>query len=73
MFIKKRNGFVVPVELYIKFHHSIDFQYTFLAIIKPFYEMTPFANGVKHHIDQLLFLVVDNDEEGCVTDYSDSI
>lgn len=42
MFIKKSNGYVIPVELYIKFHYSIDYQYTFLAIIKPFFEMTPF-------------------------------
>lgn len=51
MFIKKNNGYVIPVELYIKFHYSIDYQYTFLAILKPFYEMAPFANGVKYNIN----------------------
>jgi hypothetical protein len=25
MFIKKANGYVIPVELYIKFHYSIDY------------------------------------------------
>ncbi len=49
MFIKKANGYVIPVELYIKFHYSIDYQYTFLAVIKPFYEMAPFADGVKYN------------------------
>jgi hypothetical protein len=34
--------------------------------------MTPFANGVKYHIDQLLFMVVDNEMEGCISDYSES-
>jgi hypothetical protein len=51
MFIKKANGYVIPVELYIKFHYSIDYQYTFLAVIKPFYEMAPFADGVKYNIN----------------------
>jgi PAS domain S-box-containing protein len=62
MFIKKANGYVIPVELYIKFHYSIEYQYTFLAIIKPFYEMAPFTNGVKYNINQLLFLIVDNED-----------
>ena len=51
MFIKKANGYVIPVELYIKFHYSIDYQYTFLAVIKPFYEMAPFSDGVKYNIN----------------------
>jgi hypothetical protein len=49
MFIKKANGYIIPVELYIKFHYSIDHQYVYLAIIKPFYEMSPFSNGVKYN------------------------
>ena len=59
MFIKKSNGYVIPVELYIKFHYSIDYEYTFLAVIKPFYEMAPFSNGVRYNINQLLFLIVE--------------
>ncbi len=51
MFIKKANGYVIPIELYIKFYYSIDYQYTFLAVIKPFYEMAPFADGVKYNIN----------------------
>lgn len=51
VFMKKINGYVIPVEIYIKFHFSIDYQYTFLAIVKPFYEMAPFANGVKYNIN----------------------
>jgi len=50
MFLKKKSGFVIPVELYIKFHYSIDYQYTFLAIVRPFYEITPFQNMVKYNI-----------------------
>jgi hypothetical protein len=61
MFVKKANGYVIPVELYIKFHYSIDYQYTFLAIVKPFFEMTPFTNGVKYNINQLIFLIVENE------------
>jgi hypothetical protein len=64
MFIKKANGYVIPVELYIKFHYSIDYHYTFLAIIRPFYQMAPFNNAVKYNIDQLLFMIVDNDDSG---------
>jgi hypothetical protein len=60
MFVKKSNGFVIPVELYIKFHYSIDYQYTFLAIIKPFYEMAPYTNMVKYNIMQIMFFVVDS-------------
>lgn len=71
MFIKKSNGYVIPVELYIKFHYSIDYQYTFLAIIRPFYEMSPFKNALKLNMDQLLFLIVDN-EDGRITEYSES-
>ena len=72
MFIKKSNGYVIPVELYIKFHFSIDYQYTFLAIVKPFYEMTPFANGVKYNINQLIFLIVENDADGRISEFSES-
>jgi hypothetical protein len=39
VFVKKANGYVIPVELFIKFHYSIDYKYTFLAVIKPLYEM----------------------------------
>jgi PAS domain S-box-containing protein len=72
MFIKKANGYVIPVELYIKFHYSIDYQYTYLAIIKPFYEMAPFSNGIKHNVNHLLFLIVDNDLDGRITEFSES-
>ena len=72
MFIKKSNGYVIPVELYIKFHYSIDYEYTFLAVIKPFYEMAPFANAVRYNINQLLFLIVDDDRDGRVTEFSES-
>jgi hypothetical protein len=72
MFIKKSNGYVIPVELYIKFHFSIDYQYTFLAIIKPFFEMSPFSNGVKYNLNQLIFLIVDNDNDGRITEFSES-
>jgi hypothetical protein len=51
MFIKKSNGYVVPVELYIKFHYSVEHQYTFLALFKPFSEMAPFNNAVKYNIN----------------------
>lgn len=72
MFIKKANGYVIPVELYIKFHYSIDYQYTFLAIIKPFFEMTPFGNGLKYNTEQLLFFLVDQEQGGMITEYSES-
>ncbi len=72
MFIKKANGYVIPVELYIKFHYSIDYQYTFLALVKPFFEMAPFGNGVKYNINQLLFLIVENEEDGRVSEFSES-
>jgi hypothetical protein len=72
MFIKKANGYVIPVELYIKFHYSIDYQYTFLAIIKPFFEMAPFGNGVSYNINQLIFLVVDNEQDGVITEFSEA-
>jgi len=60
MFLKKSTGYVVPVELYIKFHYSIDYEYTFLAIVKPFYEMSPYTNQVKYNTAQLMFFMVDN-------------
>lgn len=72
MFIKKKTGFVAPTEMFIKFHHSIDYQYTFLAIMKPFYEMAPFANGLRYTMDQLMFMIVENDVEGCISEFSDS-
>ena len=72
MFIKNANGYVIPVELYIKFHYSIDYQYTFLALVKPFFEMAPFANGVKYNINQLLFLIVENEEDGRISEFSES-
>lgn len=72
MFIKKANGYVIPVELYIKFHYSIDYQYTFLALVKPFFEMAPFGNGVKYNINQLIFLIVENEEDGRISEFSES-
>jgi hypothetical protein len=72
MFIKKSNGYVIPVELYIKFHYSIDYQYTFLALVKPFFEMAPFGNGVKYNINQLIFLIVENEEDGRISEFSES-
>lgn len=71
MFIKKSNGFVIPIELYIKFHYSIQYQYVFLAILKPFYEISPFSNGVKYNIDQLIFVITDS-EDGRIFEYSES-
>lgn len=71
MFVKKSNGYVIPVELFIKFHYSIDYHYVYLAIIKPFYEMSPFGNGVKYNIDQLIFMIADS-EDGRITEYSES-
>lgn len=73
MFIKKANGFVIPVELYIKFHYSTDYRYTFLAILNPFHEMAPFKNKVKYNINQLLFLIVEDDVEGRITECSQSL
>ena len=70
MFVKKSNGLVVPVELYIKFHFSLEYEYTFLAIITPLSEMAPFSNGVRYNINQLMFAIVD--EEGLVTEWSES-
>jgi hypothetical protein len=43
-----------------------------LAIVKPFYEMTPFANGVKYNINQLIFLIVENDSDGRISEFSES-
>jgi hypothetical protein len=71
MFLKKASGYVMPVELYIKFHYSIDFEYTFLAIVKPFYEMSPFTNLVKYNTSQLMFFIVDN-VFGEISEFSES-
>ena len=71
MFIRKSNGYIIPIELYIKFHYSIDYQYVYLALIKPFYEMAPFSNQVSYNIDQLIFLMTDSDD-GRVIEYSES-
>ena len=35
MFLKKKVGYVIPIELFIRFYYSVDYQYTFLAIIQP--------------------------------------
>lgn len=72
MFVKKANGYVVPVEIYIKFHFSTEYKYTFLAIVKPYTQMRPFHNEQSYKLDQLLFLIADNDIEGLVTEYSQS-
>jgi hypothetical protein len=73
MFIKRSNGYVIPVELYIKFHYSYELRYNFLAVISPFHEMAPFGNRIKYNIDQLLFLLVADDIEGEITEYSESL
>lgn len=73
MFIKKTNGYVIPIELYIKFYYSMEYRYTFLAVINPFHEMMPFANRVKYNINQLLFLLVENELEGRVAEQSESL
>ena len=51
MFIKKANGFIFPAELSIRFHYSIEHQYTFLAVLRPLQEMIPFANGVSYPVN----------------------
>ncbi|CDW72555.1 UNKNOWN [Stylonychia lemnae] len=71
MFVKKSNGYVIPIELFIKFHYSIEYQYVYLAILKPFYEMAPFSNGVRYNTDQLLFVITDGDD-GRIFEYSES-
>lgn len=71
-FLKKANGYIIPAEMYTKFYYSIDYQYTFLAVCKPYYEMSPFGNDVKYNIDQLLFMIVGNDNEGRITEISES-
>jgi hypothetical protein len=71
MFLKKANGFVIAVELYIKFHYSIDYDYTFLAIVNPFYEISPFTNGIKYNTGQLMFFLVDN-SQGSISEFSES-
>lgn len=71
MFLKKSNSYVIPVELYIKFHYSIDYEYTFLAIVKPFYEISPFTNLVKYNNSQLMFFIVDS-TLGEITEYSET-
>ena len=58
--------------MFIKFHHSIEYQFTFLAIMKPFTEMTPFSSGISYTMDQLLFMIVEDDMEGSISEYSDS-
>ena len=73
MLINKSNGFLITVELYIKFHYSLDYRYTFLAIINPFHEMASFNNKVKYNIIQLLFLVVEDDIEGTITECFQSL
>lgn len=71
MFVKKASGFVIPVELLIKFHYSIDHQYVFLAILTPMFDMAPFSSGVRLNIGQLIFVLADN-EEGRIFEYSES-
>lgn len=71
MFIKKANSYVIPVELYIKFHYSVEYQYIFLAILTPLYEIAPFNNGVKYNLNQVAFILTDN-EDGIITEYSES-
>ena len=72
MFIKKQNGFVFPCQLFIKFHYSHNLHYTFLAIVKPLYQMAPFSDGVSHHLNNLHFLIVDSEPEGTIIEMSES-
>ena len=71
-FIKRSNGYVIPVELFIRFYFSLEHSYTFLGIIKPFLEMAPFRNGKSYSTSDLIFLVVENEKEGHIYDYSES-
>ena len=34
--------------------------------------MAPFNNGVKYNINQLLFLIVENEEDGTISEFSES-
>eukprot|EP00347_Sterkiella_histriomuscorum_P016877 403351503 len=71
LFIRKQSGYVVPVELFVKFHYSVQYQYVFLALVKPIYEIAPFSNQVKYNSNQLIFMITDN-EEGHIYEYSES-
>jgi hypothetical protein len=71
VFIKKKNGKITPVEIFVKFNYSTRYHYTFLAIFKPIKDMAPFSDGVTYSTDRLLYLMADNDTSAHVSDYSD--
>lgn len=66
LFVKKGDGFVQPVEFSIRFHYSFEHKYTFVVTMRRVTHMEPFADGVRHSTNELLFLMVDNEEEGNV-------
>lgn len=72
MFLKRANQHVIPMEFYIKFHYSFEYNYTFLLTAKRVTHMSPFADGVKYPIKELLFLLADNEAEGNITEFSES-
>eukprot|EP00347_Sterkiella_histriomuscorum_P023515 403334347 len=71
LFVRKQSGYVVPVEVFVKFHYSVQYQYVFLALVKPIYEIAPFSNQVKYNSNQLIFMITDN-EEGHIYEYSET-
>ena len=60
-FLRRKDGTIFPAEIYIKFHFSLKYDYTYLAMIKPLSEMSPFNSNHVYSTKQLCFFNTDFD------------
>lgn len=70
--MRKRNGFVFPVRIEIQFHYSAKYAYTFLALIEPASQLSPFIQNERLDVNELCFMVTQSNEKGTICDYSEN-
>ena len=71
MFLRKRDGYVVPARMGVRFHYSKDYEFTFVMFVSFLKEVDLEKNGQKHKVDQVLFLLCDPSDTR-ITDISPS-
>src|SRR3569833_1132589 len=66
-FVLKQNGYIVPVQLTVKYFNSHTYGHTYTAFFLPFKDLIFQDSSVPHPINKVLLLLTDS-EEGRIFD-----
>ena len=61
-FMKDKDKCIFPVEIIINLYYSQTYNYCFVCMFNPIKEMTPFKDGKKYSIKELIFMTVGLEE-----------